>query len=70
MIETLEPLEHPWYEILIVFLGVAYMALLIGCLFPAVRKELREITTQLRLAIGNPAARAKATTLVKRFLQR
>ena len=68
MNETLEPIGHPWYAIAIMFLGATYMALLIGCLFPAVRKELREITTQLQLAIGNSAARAKATTLVKQFL--
>jgi hypothetical protein len=73
MMDTLEPIRYSWYEILkiiIVTMGVSYAALLIVCLFPAGRKGLREVSTQLGLTIGGSAAMMKAIAVVKQFLPR
>ena len=68
MIETLEPIGHPWYMLLLGTMGLTIVAITITCLFPPVRKELLNIATQLGVTIGNLAANRKASAAIWRFL--
>ena len=68
MMDTLEPIGYPWYELLAVFMGSTIVGLTISCVFPAARKTYLDIATQLGVTIGSLAAKRKASATIWRFL--